>query len=150
MSRAIKRRWTGRTGRKAGAVLRFFAALLLVVQIVYTPIHLYRVPHSDEAEFGAATPQTSAAAFVVDADHDGAGHHQRHSAVQHKLKVLRSQRAAPMDLMLVPVVEWVAAEKDCPEPQVFEFSGLSPPELPRCWQFLFRAALPVRAPSFLS
>ena len=85
-------------------VLRFCVSLLLVLQIVYTPIHLYRVPHSDEADGSAAAPRASATAFMGDEDQDGEGHHERHSAAQHKLKVLRSQRAAPADLMSAPVV----------------------------------------------
>jgi hypothetical protein len=150
MIRAMGKRWIGRTSRKAGAALHLCVALLLVLQIVYTPIHLYQVPHSDEIDFSAAAPLASAAAFVGNEDQDGDGHHERHSAAQHKLKVLRSQRAPVAEIDWVTVVDWVVAEKDGPQPQVFSFSGLSPPELPRCWQFLFRAALPVRAPSVLS
>jgi hypothetical protein len=146
----MQMRWNARTSRKAGAALRFCVALLLGLQIVYTPIHLYRVPHSDEADFSAAAPLASAAAFVGDVDHDGDGHHERHPAAQHKFKVLRSEQTAAAEMVLVAVVEWVNAEKDQPQPQVFDFSGLSPPELSRSWQFIFRAALPVRAPSLVS
>ena len=134
----------------AGAALRLCVGLWLVLQIVYTPIHLYQVPHAEEADFSTATPLASAAAFEGDEDQDSDGHHERHSAAQHKLKVLRSQRAPVAEMVSVTVAEWVVTEKDCPQPQVFGFSGLSPPELPRCWQFLFRTALPVRAPSVLS
>jgi hypothetical protein len=52
--------------------------------------------------------------------------------------------------MVVTGVECMDAEKDCPPPPVFEFSGLAPPELLRSWQFFFRTALPVRAPSLFS
>ena len=150
MSRWIQRRWTGRTSHQAGALLRVCVAILLVVQIVYTPFHLLREPHSDEDEFSAASPLAATAAFAGAETSDGDGHHERHSAAQHKLKVVRSQRAPVAELGLVTVVECVVVEKDCPQPQMVDFSGLSPPELPRSWQFFFRAALPVRAPSLLS
>ena len=150
MSRAIQRRWTGRNSREVGAVLRFWAALLLVFHILYTPIHLYRVPHSEEADFSAAAPLESAAAFVGDEGHEGDGDHERHPAAQHKFKALRSERAALAEVFLAPAVACADVGQDCLQPQVFGFSGLSPPELLRCWQFLFRAALPVRAPCRIS
>jgi hypothetical protein len=129
---------------------RIFTALLLVIQIVYTPIHIMRVPHSDEADIIASSPLVIAAASLVDADQDGDGHHERHSASQHKLKVLRSERLVMGQLFAVPAVQLVDAPQYCPKPTVVGFSGLSPPQFTRCWQFLFRAALPVRAPSILS
>ena len=150
MSRTTWPQWTGRARRMAGAVLRFCVALWLVLQIVYTPIHLSLEPHSEEAEFSAAAPLAPAAAFAGDDGHEGDGPHERHSAAQHKLKVLRSQRAPVAEMVMVSVAEWVATEKDCPQPQGVGFSGLSPPELLRSWQFFFRTALPVRAPSLLS
>jgi hypothetical protein len=134
----------------AGPALHLCVGLWLVLHIVYTPIHLYRVPHSDEADYGAAAPVAAAAACVGDEDHDGDGHHERHSAAQHKFKVVNPERLVVAQMLIVPAAEWASAETDCPRPQVFEFSGLSPPELPRCWQFLFRTALRVRAPSRLS
>jgi len=147
MSRWKQRRWTGIASRMVGAPLRLCLGFWLVLQIVYTPIHLYRVPHSDEADFGTAAPQTAAGIFAGD---EGHGHHERHSAAQHKFKVLRPERAALPEVFLAPTVACVVVRQDCPLPEVFEFSGLSPPELLRCWQFLVRAALPVRAPSCLS
>ena len=137
---------TGRKGRSAGALLRLCAVLWLVVYIVYTPIHLCLEPHFEEAVCSA----TTAASCVGDADHDGDDHGDQHAAAQHKLKALRSARTVVAEIVLITAVEWVEAEKECPLPQVFEFSGLSPPELPRCWQFIFRAALPIRAPSVLA
>ena len=146
----MQRRWTGRTSRMAGAALRLCVGLWLVVQIVYTPIHLYREPHSDEAEMSAPPHLASATVYEGD-EHQGSDeHHERHSAAQHKIKVLRSQRALVVEMVPVEVVQWVEAERDCPAPQLFEFSGLSPPEFIRSWQFVFRTALPVRAPSLLS
>ena len=146
----MERRWTGHTSRMAGAVLRFCVALWLVLQIVYTPIHLSLEPHSEEAEFSAAAPLAPAAAFAGDEGHEGDGHHERHPAAQHKFKVLRSERAALAEVFLAPAVACLEVGQDCPQPQVVDFSGLSPPELLRSWQFFFRAALPVRAPSLLS
>ena len=150
MSRAIPTRWTGRTSRKAGAALRFCVALWLVFHILYTPIHLHRMPHSEEADFIAEAPLAAGAAFVSDEGHDGDEHHERHPAAQHKFKVVNSERLVLVQMLAVPAVKWMNAEQDCPQPQVFDCSGLSPPELPGCWQFFFRAALPVRAPSLLS
>jgi hypothetical protein len=150
MSGAIQRRWKGRPGGMAGVVLRLCVALLLVLQIVYAPIHLYREPHSNEADISGAPPFAPAAGFVSTEDEDADSHHERHSASQHKLQVLRSQRVPVAEMVLVPMVALVVAEQEGPHPQVFEFSGLSPPELLRSWQFYFRAALPVRAPSLLS
>ena len=104
----------------------------------------------DEADFRWAGAATVVTTMAAEAGHDDHGDHERHSAAEHKLKVLRSQRAAPMDLMLVLVAEPVIAEQDCPLPQEFASSGLSPPEISCSWQFHFRAALPVRAPSLPS
>ena len=150
MSRPIHRRLTEHTRRQASAALRFCAALWLVFQFVYTPIHLHLEPHSDAADIGLTASPTDSTTIAGDDEHDGDEHHERHPAAQHKFKVLRSEKAAAAEHVLVSAVEWTFAEMDCPQPQAFGFSGLSPPELPRCWQFLFRAALPVRAPSLLS
>lgn len=125
-------------------------AFLLVLQIAYTPFHLYLEPHTDEVEFSWGQAATKAAAVAADESHDDHGDSDRHPAAQHKLKVLRSQRVAPMDFVLAPVAEsWVAAPHILPL-LVSESSGLSPPEFACRWQFVFRAALPVRAPSLLS
>jgi hypothetical protein len=82
--------------------------------------------------------------------HDGDDHHERHSAEQHKFKGTQPTRAMVDEMMPVQVIEWVDPREGCLRPQVVEFSGLSPPELHCCWQFIVRAALPVRAPSLLS
>lgn len=124
--------------------------LWLVFYILYTPIHLYRVPHSEEADYTAAAPLVAAAALVGDEDEHDDGHHQRHPSAQHKFKLVNSERVVLGQMWVVPAVEWEDAEQDCSQPRVFDFSGLSPPELLRCWQFFFRAALPIRAPSPLS
>ena len=150
MSRAAQPRGTGRSRRQAGAVLRVCAALWLVFYIVYTPIHLYREPHSESADISPG-PTTGSMTDVVAADgHDGDDHHGRHPAAQHKFKVTQPTRAPIAEMAPVPAVQWVEAETACPQPRVFGFSGLSPPALSRCWQFFLRAALPVRAPSLLS
>jgi len=150
MSRSLQRRWTGRTSRTTGAALRLCIALWLVLQIVYTPIHLYLAPHSEEADFSAPAPRGPVAAFEGDEGHGGDGEHERHPAAQHELKVLRSERASLADVFLAPAVACKEVGQDCPQPQVVGLSGLSPPGLSCCWQFFFRAALPVRAPSLLS
>ena len=134
----------------AGKALRFCVAVWLVLQVIYTPIHTYLEPHSDVADFKSSGESAGVAVLLSDGDHDGEGDHERHSAAEHQLKALRTQRAPVAEMVTISVVEAVVAEKDCPQSQVLEFSGLSPPELSRCWQFIFRAALPVRAPSLLS
>ena len=150
MSRPIQRRWIGRTSRVAGTALRFSVALCFMLQIVCTSIHLYLEPHSDGADFRSSGASAWATAFTGDDGHDNDGDHERHPAAQHKFKVLRPERAALAEVLLAPAVACVEVGQGCPQPQVFQFSGLSPPELPRSWQFFVRAALPVRAPSCLS
>lgn len=149
MSEAIGRRWSKRTRRQASGALRLCAALWLVLSIVYTPIHLCLEPHLDSAGFrpGAAAPVGDC---VEDSGHDGDDHHERHPAAQHKFKVTQPTRALVAEMLPVEVTDWMGPGQGAPQPQVFGFSGLSPPEIPCSWQFLFRAALPVRAPSLLS
>lgn len=136
--------------RQVGAALRWCATLWLVLYIAYTPIHLYLEPHSDGADSWERALPAPAADCVADAGHDGDEHHERHPAAQHTLKVTQPVRVAVAEMVPVQAVEWVCVEADRSMPQVFGFSGLSPPELPRSWQFFFRAALPVRAPSLIS
>ncbi|MBI5383464.1 MAG: hypothetical protein HZA90_02115 [Verrucomicrobia bacterium] len=145
----MQRQWTGRAGQ-AGAAVRIGAALGLVFSLLYSPIHLNLEPHFDDADFGSPAAAAWATALVGEESHDGDGHHERHPAAHHKFKGVSSERLVVVEMLVVPAVEWMDAEKDCPQPPVFGFSGLSPPELPHGWQFLFRAALPVRAPSLLS
>jgi hypothetical protein len=144
------REWKRGADCFAGAVLRFCVALLLILQIAYTPIHLSLEPHSDEADFSAAAPRGSGAMHVGEEDHDADAHHERHPAAQHKFKLTQPARAPLVEMLPVEATERVAVERDCPRVKLFEFSGLSPPELPCSWQFVLRTALPVRAPSLLS
>lgn len=150
MSRATHARGTRRNRRTACAVLCFCTVLWLVLYIVYTPIHLWLEPHSHDADAWVPTRLAVGAASVDQQGHDGDDHHERHPAAQHKLKVTQPTRAPLAELVPVQPMPWAEAERTCPPVQVVEFSGLSPPELPRSWQFFFRAALPVRAPSLLS
>jgi hypothetical protein len=150
MSKWTNRRWIGRTSRKAGEALRFCLALYLMLQIVCTSIHIYLEPHSDLVDSGSTEKAALVTVVMGDDGHDDDSDHERHPVTHHDLKALRTQRAPVAELVMTVIVAWVPAENDCPEPQAFEFSGLSPPEFTRSWQFLFRAALPVRAPSLLS
>ena len=143
-------RQTGRASRLAGVVLRFCVAVLVILQIAYTPIHLVAEPHSDEVDYRAAAPVAVFGLFVGEEDHDGDGHHERHPAAQHKFKLTQPTRGPMAEMMLAPVTQCVEVARDCARTQEFAFSGLSPPELSRCWQFVYRAALPVRAPSLNS
>ena len=123
--------------------MRFCVAVWVVFQILYTPIHLCQVPHLDEGDLhaaSAAAPGAVAAVLAGDDDQDAHGHHERHPAAQHKFKVVSSERLVQVGVWLAPAVEWRDAEKACPQPPVFGFSGLSPPEFSSSWQFIFRAA----------
>jgi hypothetical protein len=150
MSRAMGPPWSGHTRQKACALIHLCAALWLVFYIVYTPIHLYLEPHSVGADCSTSAGPATAAGFVADSDHNGDEHHERHPTIQHKFKLTQPTRAVIAEVLPVQVMEWMDTDQGGPQPQVFGFSGLSPPELLRSWQFFFRAALPVRAPSFLS
>jgi len=150
MTRAARPRGCRRACRQATAALRFCAALWLVFYTAYTPIHLYLEPHSNAADSWESALPAAAADWVADPGHEGDEHHERHPAAQHTLKVTQPVRVALAEMVPVQTVEWVHVEPDCSMPPVFGFSGLSPPELARCWQFFFRAALPVRAPSLIS
>jgi hypothetical protein len=122
----------------------------MVFYIAYTPIHLYLEPHSDGGKASTGAAFMHCGDCVAGDRHDGDDHDERHSAEQHKFKVTQPTRAIVAEMMPVQVVEWANPHEGCPQPQVFEFSGLSPPEFHRCWQFIFRAALPIRAPSLPS
>lgn len=150
MSKWANSRSIAGTSRKAGEALRVCLALYLMLQIVCTSIHIYLEPHSDLVDSGSTERAALVTAVMGDDGHDDDSDHERHSATHHDLKALRTQRAPVAEMVMTVMEAWVPAEQDCPHPQVFEFSGLSPPEFPRSWQFLFRAALPVRAPSLLS
>ena len=54
----------------------------------------------------------------------------------------------PIVLAMTSLVQTVQLPK--PSPAVFLSTDSSPPELAQTWQFSRRAALPVRAPSFIS
>lgn len=150
MSKWTNKRWIRRTSRKAGEALRFSLALFLMLQIVCTSIHIYLEPHSDLLDSGSNERPALVTAVIGDDGHDDDSDHERHPVTHHDLKALRTQRAPVAEMVMIVTEAWAPAEKDCPEPQAFEFSGLSPPEFPRCWQFFLRAALPVRAPSLLA
>lgn len=150
ISRALGLRRSRRTGHRFRGALRFCAALWMLFSVAYTPIHLYLEPHSDEADAGTTAAPSHAGALAATQGEDGNDHHGRHPAAQHKFKVTQSARAVVSEMMPTQAMEWVDPHEGCPQPQVVGFSGLSPPELSRSWQFIFRAALPVRAPSFLS
>jgi hypothetical protein len=150
MSRWMQRRWCARTGRKAWGAVRLLAALWMAFYIAYTPIHLYLEPHSDGGDATTGTASARSGDRVADDRHHGDDHPGRHQAEQHKLKATQPARAAVVELMPVQAVEWLDSHQDPPQPLLVEHSGLSPPGFSCRWQFIFRAALPVRAPSFVS
>ena len=150
MSSWAEKQWRGRTGRKLGVALPFGMAFWLLVQVVYTPIHILQESHTDELSFNGTTRRASTAVSVSDDDQDEDGHAGEHSAEQHKLKALRSGRLVLNPAVLVLAVQWVDTTQDDPQPPMFAFLSRAPPELHRSWQFIFRTALPIRAPSILS
>ena len=130
--------------------MRLSLALWLVFYIVSTPIHLYSVQHNDDANFSADVISTLTIERYGNDAHDDDKHHERHPSEQHKIKLTPPERITPIQLFAVQSVIWTRFELSISFAQIFVFTGLSPPELPGSWRFLFRAALPVRAPSFLS
>ncbi len=62
---------------------------------------------------------------------------------------IRATIPSPDLLPLLPVALTDSADKLSAEVSVAAFVVV-PPELPRCWQFVFRTALPARAPSLAS
>ncbi len=150
MSEALGLRWTRRTGQVAGGALRICVALWMVFHIAHTPIHLHIHPHCEDWQAGHGAGLPHSADCIVDETHHGDDHHDRHPAAQHKFKVTQPTRAMVVEMVSVQAAEWVKTDQGFSQPEFFDFSGLSPPELARTWQFIFRAALPVRAPSLLS
>lgn len=150
MSKCTNRRWIERTSEKAGAALRFCLAVYLILQIVCTPLHLYLEPHSDFVADEWTTSWAQTTAEISCQAHHSDSDHERHSASHHALKALRTQRTPVVDMVFVMATECLPPAKPCLAEEVSVFSGLSPPELPRSWQFVLRTALPVRAPSFPS
>jgi hypothetical protein len=145
-------RWARRVeqgSRNFAAGIRFLVALVIIGQLIYIPIHLVAVPHAGEADFCTAAPGSACGIFLGLECHDG-DHHARHSAAQHELKVTRPERAPVTVLALAPAAREFVTPPECPLQLQFSVSGLSPPDLPGCWQFYSRAARPVRAPSFPS
>ena len=74
------------------------------------------------------------------------------SAIESGFYKLEQRQNAPIKPLL-PLVAWLTAVADDRQPTAPVFPVLvssSPPEVSRIWQFLERAALPPRAPSFVS
>lgn len=150
MIRTAGSRWCRRARHQAAVALRWCTALWLVCYLVHTPIHLLLEPHSGAADSWDNAFPAAAACTVAEAGSAGEEDHERHPAAQHTLKVTQPVRVAVAEMVSGQAVESVYVEAGRPMPQGFGFSGLSPPELSQCWQFVFRAALPVRAPSLIS
>lgn len=144
-----KPQWTRHASRQTGVVPRICLAILLIYNILYTPIHLHRMPHSHGADFHGAVTSVPAALWRAAEGHDD-DHHPPHPAAQHKLNLVKTERLIWEWLWVIPVTAWLDPQNCRPALQKFDFSGLSPPELICGWQFFFRAALPVRAPSSVS
>ena len=70
--------------------------------------------------------------------------HAQYKTEQHRL-TLQPPNLVPFSF--VPVLDWLEALSDEASLEAFT---VAPPELPKCWQFVFRTAAPPRAPSFAS
>ncbi len=121
-----------------------------MVWLVYTPLHLYLEPHCHArhaAEASSGVPDTPT---IHNACAASEGHHHEHPASQHQLEVTPSGRLTSAPAATLMAKAWMEPETGGPRLPGFGFSGLSPPEITHAWQFLFRAALPARAPSCIS
>lgn len=134
----------------AWGALRFCAALWLVFYIAYTPIHLYLEPHCEHSHARAGDASAHSGDCVAWDTHEGDDQHERHPAAQHEFEVTQPTRPHMAPMLPVQALDLMNLHEHCPQPQVSGYSGLSPPEFSCPWQFIFRAALPVRAPSLLS
>lgn len=101
----------------------------------------------------------NAFALLVCCDHADATPHQDADCKTDACATVESgayRSETPPSLGLPPaflftlMVAEITAEPLAPPPSDFVATALSPPELPRGWQFSLRAALPVRAPSLAS
>ena len=131
-------------------MLPLSTALWLIIWLVYAPLHLHLEPHSHEVLARSSASHTPTLASVSDASPASDGDDHEHPAYQHQLKLAQSNRLASVPVVFLMAVMGMELEKDCPRSPIFGFSGLSPPEFTHSWQFIVRAALPVRAPSFAS
>jgi len=68
---------------------------------------------------------------------------------QYKTEQYRPSLPSP-EFLLLSFVPLPDLENDLSAEVGREAFTLAPPELPKCWQFVFRTASPPRAPSFLS
>jgi hypothetical protein len=133
--------------RGACAAVRWCLSLWLLAGLAGNSLHVSLAPHSHSAH-GAALP--SAAACEVTQEENGGHHHDCHAASHDEFKLTSSKRPAPDRAELKqPLARFAPIVRPSPLPAANGY-GLSPPELSRSWQFFFRAALPVRAPSFLT
>jgi hypothetical protein len=132
-----------------GAILRSCIAIYLILQILWTPIHVFMEPHSDLADARWSRTLSHDKSSLVSEGHDSDSDHERHSASQHNIQVLSPRTLPAAEMALVHFTECQLMENVRTEEQILVLSGsgLSPPELLRSWQFISRAALPVRAPS---
>jgi hypothetical protein len=121
-----------------------------MVWLFYTPLHCHLEPRC-HARFAAdARSCTPCTPTIHNACAASEGHHHEHPNSQHQIELTQSGRptSAPAATLVAKV--WTEPESDGPRPPGFGLSGLSPPEITHAWQFLFRAALPARAPSCVS
>jgi hypothetical protein len=68
---------------------------------------------------------------------------------QYKSNQARITIPSPDLLPLLPTALADITDRLCDEASAADFAGAQP-ELPQCWQFVFRTASPPRAPSFVS
>ena len=151
MSLEIQKRRNWRTSRTAGRVQRFFATIGLVLQILYTLFHVCQEAHLDCAAFSVPDSKVSSGVSSIGCDdQDPSGSHEQHSSVEHKIEVPRSQRLAMAVVLALPAAQAVDPEPDAAPSYAYSLCSRAPLHLSGCWQFVYRTALPVRAPSLLS
>ena len=124
--------------------------LWLVCHLLYTPIHLLLESHAEEVHPVEAASRAAAVACLDRDDSHGDDYHEWHPASQHSFEAVNSSRLVVPSTLVIVTMPWLEAVEGFSEPQEppgCRGQGPAPPELVRGWQFHFRAAPPVRAPS---
>jgi hypothetical protein len=135
------------------AVLRLVSCILGVLYLV--SLFSGRVHLLKEAHLDFASVSTLHAPFTIEADHDDGDHqHHPHPASDHKA-LLAAVSTSPTHSQwfpapISPLFFCLLSDHSSATLVNPDVPGPSPPELICTWQFSFRAALPARAPSFIS
>jgi hypothetical protein len=136
-------------------VLRLVTCILGVLYLLSLfsgRVHLLKESHLDFASVYALQ-----APFTIEADHDNHGDHQHHPhpTSDHKALLAAVSNSSPIHSQgfappISPLLFCLLSQHSSAALVNPDVPGPSPPELICTWQFSFRAALPARAPSFIS